>query len=86
MNNELINIGFGNFVSAGRVIAVINPDSLPMRRLREDAQKSGRLVDVTQGRKTRSLIVMDSNHLVLSALQTETINQRMRREGDDEER
>ncbi|MDL2313346.1 DUF370 domain-containing protein [Desulfovibrio sp. OttesenSCG-928-C14] len=72
----LLNIGFGNLVIAERVVALFNPSSSPMRRLREDAKDSGRLVDATQGRKTRCIIVMDSGHVVLSAVQPETIRQR----------
>ncbi len=86
MTSELINIGFGNFVSPARVIAVVNPESSPMRRLREDAKENGRQIDATQGRKTRSLIITDSNHVILSALQAETVSQRMRQEDSDEER
>lgn len=76
----LINIGFGNYVLAGRVISVVNPASSPMRRLREDARNDGRLIDATQGRKTRSILVTDSNHVILSAIQPETITQRFLQE------
>jgi regulator of extracellular matrix RemA (YlzA/DUF370 family) len=72
----LINIGFGNVVSASRVIAIVAPGSSPIKRLREEAGERGKLVDATQGRKTRSIIVTDSDHVVLSALQVETITQR----------
>ncbi|SDL34604.1 hypothetical protein SAMN05660337_2720 [Maridesulfovibrio ferrireducens] len=72
----LLNIGFGNYVVSSRVITIVNPSSSPMRRLREDARQEGRLVDATQGRKTRSIIVMDSNHVILSAIQAETIGHR----------
>ena len=74
--NVLVNIGFGNVVSASRVIAVIAPGSSPIKRLRDDASKSGKLIDATQGRKTRSIIITDSDHVILSALQVETITQR----------
>jgi len=80
----LLNIGFGNFVVSNRVIAIVNPSSSPMRRLREDARQGARLIDATQGRKTRSIIVSDSNHVILSAIQAETIGQRFSDEGDDE--
>lgn len=73
---QLLNIGFGNLVIAERVVALFNPTSSPMRRLREDAKQAGRLVDATQGRKTRCIIVMDSGHVILSAVQPETIRQR----------
>jgi regulator of extracellular matrix RemA (YlzA/DUF370 family) len=74
---KLLNLGFGNFVVAARVVAVVNPASSPMRRLREDAKQGGRLIDATQGRKTRSLVVTDSNHVILSAVQAETMRQRL---------
>lgn len=73
---KLLNIGFGNYVVQERIISIVNPSSSPMRRLREDARQQNRLVDATQGRKTRSIILMDSNHVVLSAIQAETIGQR----------
>lgn len=79
---QLLNVGFGNFVVASRVIAVVNPASSPMRRLREDAKKDGRIIDATQGRKTRSLVITDSNHVILSAVQAETMRQRFQ---EDEE-
>ncbi len=74
---KLLNLGFGNFVVAARVVAVVNPASSPMRRLREDAKQGGRLIDATQGRKTRSLVITDSNHVILSAVQAETMRQRL---------
>ena len=70
---RLLNIGYGNVVAAGRVIAVVGPGAAPIRRLREEARKRGKLIDATQGRKTRSVIIVDSDHVVLSALQAETI-------------
>lgn len=82
----LLNIGFGNFVVNSRVIAIVNPSSSPMRRLREDARNDGRLVDATQGRKTRSIVVTDSNHVILSAIQAETIGQRFRSDDDTTEK
>ncbi|HDH05127.1 MAG TPA: DUF370 domain-containing protein [Nitrospirae bacterium] len=72
----LINIGFGNVVSAPRVIAVVAPGSSPIKRMREEAGERGKLIDATQGRKTRAIIVTDSDHVILSALQVETITQR----------
>ena len=74
---KLISVGYGNFVIAGRVVSIVNPASAPMRRLREDARQGGRLVDATQGRKTRSIIITDSNHVVLSAVLAETLVQRL---------
>lgn len=75
--NRLLNVGYGNLVSAERVVAVISPHSSPMRRLREEASKEGRLLDATQGRRTRSILVTDSNHVVLSAINPETISARL---------
>lgn len=77
----LINIGYGNVVSASRIISIVTPGSSPIRRLRDEARERGKLVDATQGRKTRAIIVTDSDHVILSALQTETITQRMLAEG-----
>lgn len=77
---RLINIGFGNYVYASRVIGIVSATSSPMKRLREDARSDGRLIDATQGRKTRSILVMDSNHIILSAIQPETISQRFTQE------
>ena len=73
---RFINLGFGNYVVASRVVSIVNPASSPMRRLREDAKAQGRLVDATQGRKTRSIIVTDSNHVILSAILPDTLGQR----------
>ena len=78
--DKLINIGFGNYVLAGRVVGIVNPSSSPMRRLREDARAEGRLIDATQGRKTRSILVTDSNLVLLSSIQPETIRQRFTQE------
>ena len=74
---QLLNVGFGNTVMVERVIAVVNTGSSPARKLKEAAKKEGRLVDVTEGRRTRSILVMDSNHVVLSSVQADTISQRM---------
>ncbi|MGE4298117.1 MAG: DUF370 domain-containing protein [Desulfovibrionaceae bacterium] len=79
---HLLNVGFGNFVVAARVVSIVNPASSPMRRLREDARQEGRLIDATQGRKTRSIIITDSNHVLLSAIQAETMSQRFALEED----
>lgn len=76
MEAKLLNIGFGSSVVTERVIAILSPNSSPMKRLREEAREVKRLIDTTQGRKTRSLIVTDSNHVILSAIQAETIAQR----------
>ncbi len=74
---QLINVGFGNTVMVERIIAVVNTGSSPARKLKELAKDSGKLIDVTEGRRTRSLLVMDSNHVVLSSIQSETISQRL---------
>ncbi len=76
MEQTLLNIGFGSSVVAERVVAIVSPNSAPMKRLKDDAKEEKRLVDATHGRKTRSIIVMDSNHIVLSAIQSETISLR----------
>jgi len=73
---NLINIGFGNIVSAARVVAIVAPGSSPIKRLRDEAGERGKLIDATQGRKTRAIIITDSDHIILSALQVETITQR----------
>lgn len=75
-NLKLINIGFGNAVSSSRVVAIVTPGSSPMKRLKDDAKERGKLIDATQGRRTRSIIVTDSDHVILSAIQAETITQR----------
>ncbi|MGD0283306.1 MAG: DUF370 domain-containing protein [Dissulfurispiraceae bacterium] len=86
MKGSLIHIGFGNVIHASRVVAIINPGSSPIRKLREEARSRGKLIDATEGRKTRSIIVTDSDHIVLSAIQVETISQRITgvKEGDKE--
>ena len=85
MTIALVNIGFGNVVAAARVVAVIHPGSSPARRLKDDAGEAGRLIDATQGRRTRSIIVTDSNHVILSAVQGETISQRLSARADADE-
>jgi regulator of extracellular matrix RemA (YlzA/DUF370 family) len=76
MEPNLLNIGFGSTVVADRVVAIVSPNSAPMKRLKDEAKKNQRLIDATHGRRTRSIIVMDSNHVVLSAIQAETVSQR----------
>lgn len=76
MEQPLLNIGFGNAVAADRVVAIVSPNSAPMKRLKDEAKKEKRLVDATHGRRTRSIIVMDSNHIILSSIQAETVSQR----------
>lgn len=77
MEQVLLNIGFGSTVVAERVVAIVSPNSAPMKRLKDDAKDDRRLIDATHGRRTRSMIVMDSNHVVLSAIQAETVSQRL---------
>ncbi len=76
MEQNLLNIGFGGTVVADRVVAIVSPSSAPMKRLKDEARKDKRLIDATHGRRTRSIIIMDSNHIVLSAIQAETVSQR----------
>jgi extracellular matrix regulatory protein A len=76
MINNLVNIGYGNMVMATKVVAVLSPDSAPMRRLKDEAKEQKRLLDATQGRKTRAIIITDSDHVILSAVQVETLMQR----------
>ena len=77
MKGHLISIGFGNVVATDKIVVIITPGSSPIRRLKDQARQKGKLVDATQGRRTRSLIVMDSDHVVLSAIGAETITQRL---------
>jgi regulator of extracellular matrix RemA (YlzA/DUF370 family) len=77
MDNRLINIGFGNAVKISRILAVVNPGSSPIRKLKEEAKQEQRLIDVTEGRRTRGIIILDSGHLVLTSVQPETISQRL---------
>jgi len=74
---KLVNIGFGNMVSAQRMVAVISPESAPIKRIISDAREKGLLIDATYGRRTRAVIVTDSGHIVLSAIQPETVAGRM---------
>ncbi|MEE8449875.1 MAG: extracellular matrix/biofilm biosynthesis regulator RemA family protein [Thermodesulfobacteriota bacterium] len=77
MKTRLLNVGFGNVVVAFRVVAVVSPSSAPMRRLREEAERARKLIDATQGRRTRSIIITDTDHVILSAIQGETLAQRL---------
>lgn len=73
---KLINVGFGNIVAAGRVIAIVAPDSAPIKRIIAEARARGSLIDATYGRRTRAVVITDSGHVVLSAVQPETVAQR----------
>ena len=74
---KFINIGFGNMVSAGRIVAIASPDSAPIKRLVQDAKEENRVIDVSCGRRTRSVIITDSENVILSAIQAETITNRL---------
>ena len=80
---KLINIGYNNMVNQERVIAVITPESAPSKRLIQDAKEHGRAIDCTSGRKTRSIIITDSDHVLLSAIQSETVSARLNGSLDD---
>jgi len=74
---KFINIGFGNIVSARRIIAIVSPESAPIKRLIQEARERGNLIDATYGRRTRAVVIMDSDHIILSAIQPETVAQRL---------
>ncbi len=84
---KLINIGFGNMVSASRLVAIVSPESAPIKRIIQDARDKGSLIDATYGRRTRAVIITDSDHVILSAVQPETVANRLteRDDADDEE-
>ena len=83
---RLVNIGFGNMVAASRLVAIVSPESAPVRCLVQDARETGRVIDATYGRRTRAVIIMDSDHVVLSPLQPETVAGRMEnRDGNNGE-
>ena len=82
MDVNLVNIGFGNIVAANRIIAIVSPESAPIKRVIQDARDRGMLIDATYGRRTRAVVITDSDHVILSAVQPETVSQRL---DDDEE-
>ena len=82
---KLINIGFGNMVSAGRLVAIVSPESAPIKRIIQDARDRGTLIDATYGRRTRAVLVTDSDHVILSAVQPETVANRIIDYEDEEE-
>ena len=82
---KLVNIGFGNMISAQRLVAIVSPDSAPVKRMIQEGRERGILIDATYGRRTRAVLVMDNDHLVLSALQPETVASRLNGEERDEE-
>ncbi len=81
---RFVNVGFNNILNADRIVAVIGSDSAPSKRLMQDAKDMGRAIDCTSGRKTRSILVMDSDHVVLSAIQPETLAARLANENEDD--
>ena len=83
MSVKLVNIGFGNIISAGRIISITSHDSAPAKRIIQEAREKSRLVDASHGRRTRAVIVMDSMHVVLSALQPETVAGRINAESEE---
>ena len=85
MDISLINIGFGNIISASRIVAIVSPESAPIKRIIQEARDNERLIDATYGRRTRAVIVMDSDHVVLSSVQPETITHRILVEDDPKE-
>jgi hypothetical protein len=82
---KLINIGFGNLVSEDRLLAIVSPDSAPIKRLIQESRERGMLIDATYGRKTASILIMDSDHVILSALPPEKLSVRLQADGDTEE-
>ena len=82
---KLINIGFGNMVSANRLVAIVSPESAPIKRIIQDAKERGVLIDATHGRRTRAVIITDSDHIILTYLQAETVGNRINDESDFEE-
>ena len=82
---KLVNIGFGNMVSSSRLVAIVSPESAPIKRTVQEAKDNGRLIDATYGRRTRAVIITDSDHVILSAIQPETVANRMIDEDDEDE-
>lgn len=82
---KLINIGFGNMVSANRLVAIVSPESAPIKRIIQEAKDRGTLIDATYGRRTRAVLITDSDHVILSAVQPETVANRLNEAQDDEE-
>jgi len=82
MNIRLVNIGFGNIVSANKIVAIVSPESAPIKRIIQEARERGMLIDATYGRRTRAVIVTDSDHIILSAVQPETVAHRLETKED----
>lgn len=85
MDIKLINIGFGNIVAANRIVSIISPESAPIKRIIQEARDKGMLIDATYGRRTRAVVVADSGHIILSAVQPETVANRLAVDEEDEE-
>lgn len=85
MDIKLINIGFGNIVAANRIISIISPESAPIKRIIQEARDKGMLIDATYGRRTRAVVVADSGHIILSAVQPETVANRLATSEEEEE-
>ena len=83
--SRLINIGFGNMVSANRLVAIVSPESAPIKRIIQDARDKGCLIDATYGRRTRAVIITDSDHVILSAVQPETVANRLNDRSNEED-
>lgn len=82
---KLVNIGFGNMVCAGRIVAIVSPESAPIKRIVQDAKERGTLIDATHGRRTRAVIITDSDHIILTYLQSETVSNKMLNDFESEE-
>ena len=82
---KLINIGFGNMINANRLVAIVSPDSAPIKRIIQECKERGTLIDATQGRRTRAVIIMDSDHVILTYLQCETVANRLEADTYEEE-
>ncbi len=83
MEIKLINIGFGNIVAANRIIAIVSPESAPIKRIIQEARERGMLIDATYGRRTRAVVITDSDHVILSAVQPETVAHRLNDKDDE---
>ena len=83
MNVKLINIGFGNIVSSNKIVAIVSPESAPIKRVITESREDGKLIDATYGRRTRAVIITDSRHIILSAVQPETVAQRLAQKEED---
>ncbi len=82
---KLVNIGFGNMVNSSRIIAIVSPESAPIKRMISDAKENGMLIDATHGRKTRAVVIADSDHVILSYLQPEKLGERLSESGNSQE-